>query len=284
MFRFCTAAALVIAAALFTSTSAHASKVKVWHHHNSAHYDKAAFKGAVISSEGVLRLSRQLRPFAGLDAAHVWDVVEDKNGNLFVATGDDGKLYKVAADGKPSVIYTSRDSQILSMLLAPDGTVYIGTGPSGTIVAVPPEGKAKVFAEDLDQYVWSLVYDPESRNLFAGTGPKGRVFRVTPDGKSSPYYTTRQEHVLCLARDGKGILYAGTDKGGLVYRIDPMGKGFVLYQSGQGEVRSLLVTADSVYAGTASPVKRRPAGVSANGSAVTPTAAATEGAPAAAPP
>ena len=75
--------------------AAPAAKVKVWHHPRPADYDKAQFKQAVVTSEGTLRLSRQLKPLADLKAAHVWDVVEDKDGNLFVATGDEGKLFKV---------------------------------------------------------------------------------------------------------------------------------------------------------------------------------------------
>src|SRR5712692_1883829 len=77
-----------------------AAKVKVWHHHEKAHFDKAQLRQVVISSEGVLRLSRQLRPLAGLEATHVWDLVEDRDGNLFAATGDEGRIYKLAPDGK----------------------------------------------------------------------------------------------------------------------------------------------------------------------------------------
>src|SRR5712691_2225175 len=131
----------------------HAAKVKVWHHDAPSHYDKAQLKQAVVSSEGALRLSRQLKLLAGLDATHVWDVVEDKHGNLFVATGDEGKLYKVSPEGKVTVAYTSPDSQILCLALGGDGTVYAGTGPSGLIVCLPPKGKTRVLAEDLDSYV-----------------------------------------------------------------------------------------------------------------------------------
>src|SRR5262245_40918767 len=58
----------------------YAAKVKVWHHHSAGHYDKAQFKQALVRSDGTLRLSRQLKPLANLDAMHVWDVIEDKDG------------------------------------------------------------------------------------------------------------------------------------------------------------------------------------------------------------
>ena len=73
-------------------TTAQAAKVKVWQQHTPAHYEKAQLTGAVISSEGCLRLSRQLKPLCDLNVTHVWDVVEDQDGNLLVATGDEGKI------------------------------------------------------------------------------------------------------------------------------------------------------------------------------------------------
>jgi sugar lactone lactonase YvrE len=238
-----------------TASLGQAAKVKVWHHHSPGQYDKAQFKQAVVSSEGALRLSRQLKPLAGLEATHVWDVVEDKDGNLYVATGDEGKLYKVTPDGKVTVAFDSDDSQILCLARAPDGSIYAGTGPSGLIVRIAPDGNARVLYDSPELYVWSLAVDDKG-TVYAGTGPKGRIYRVTPEGKASVFYTTKQEHILCLATGPDGMLYAGTDKGGLVYRIDAKGKGFVLYSAAQAEVRSLIVTPDGIYAGTSTPSRR----------------------------
>src|SRR5258707_13042361 len=95
---------LITAAALLcTPTLCQAAKVKVWHHNSPTHYDKAQLKGAVVSNEGAVRLSRQLKPLAGLDATPVWDGVQDRAGNLFVATGDEGKAFKISPEGKVSL-------------------------------------------------------------------------------------------------------------------------------------------------------------------------------------
>src|SRR5207237_1207795 len=101
-----------------------AAKVKVWDHASPAHYEKAQLKGSVVTSEGQLRLARRLKPFIALDATHVWDIVEDRQGNLFVATGDEGKIFKVTPDGKVSLAYDSEDSQVLCLVASPDGTIY----------------------------------------------------------------------------------------------------------------------------------------------------------------
>jgi hypothetical protein len=255
--RFSIFSLLGLVALHFLTGQAPAAKVKVWNHHSPSDYDKAQLKQAVVSNEGVLRLSQELKPFANLDAAHVWDVVEDREGNLYAATGDDGKVYKVTPAGKASVAYAGDDSQVLCLALAPDGAVYAGTGPGGRIIRIAPDGTAKVHYQTPESYVWSLALNEKGDKLFAGTGPKGRIYSVSPEGKGSVFYTTKQEHILCMAMGAKDTLYAGTDKGGLVYRIDAQGKGFVLYSAPQSEVRSLLVTPAGVYAGTSAPVKRR---------------------------
>jgi hypothetical protein len=269
MFRCFTAAVL----ALLAVAPCQAGKVKVWHHHTPAQYDKAQLKGAVVSSEGAVRLSRQLRPLAGLDATHVWDLAEDRDGNLYVATGDDGKIFKVTPDGKVGVAFTSEDSQVLCLATAPDGSIYAGTGPGGHIIRIDPKGAAKVIYACPDSYVWSLAVDAKGEAIYAGTGPKGRIYRVTPDGKGSVFYTTKQEHILCLATAADGMLYAGADKSGLVYRIDAKGKGFVVFSAPQAEVRTLAVTRDAVYAGTSATVRRRGPSGTARGDSESPALA-----------
>jgi hypothetical protein len=243
---------------LFLPSAGLAAKVKVWHHSAPAQFEKARLKHAVISSEGALRLSRQLKPLATLEATHVWDVVEDKDGNLFAATGDEGKIYKVTPEGKISVAFASEDSQILCLALASDGTLYAGTGPGGLVLRIPANAPGSVLCKSPETYVWCLAVTADGQTVYAGTGPKGHIYEVSALGKARIFYTTRQEHILSLALGGDGMLYAGTDKNGLVYRIDPQGKGFVLYSTPQTEVRSLLVTADGIYAGTSSPTRRRP--------------------------
>jgi len=263
MVRFLpTAAAFLI---LLIPSVGHAGKVKVWNHHAASDYEKARFEHAVVNSEGALQLARQLKPLAGIDAAHVWDCVEDKDGNLYVATGNEGKLFKVAPDGKVTTAYTTDDGEILCLAASPDGSIYAGTGPSGRVLRIDPKGEVRLMYETADAYVWSLTVDAKGEAVYAGTGPKGRIHRVTPDGKGSIFYATKQDHILSLAMGPDGMLYAGTDKSGLVYRIDEKGKGFVLFSAPQAEIRTLVATADAVYAGTSAPTRRRTPSVSSTG-------------------
>jgi hypothetical protein len=236
---------------------AQAAKVKVWHHHSPAQFEKARFTNAVVTSEGALRLARRLRPLATLRATHVWAVVQDRAGDLLVATGDEGKVFKVTPEGHVSVAFACEDSQVLCLTMGPDGAVYAGTGPGGLVLRINSDGGGEVLYRTPEAYVWSLAVAADGQALYAGTGPKGRIYEITPHGKGRVFYATKQEHILALAAGPDGLLYAGTDKDGLVYRIDRHGKGFVLTSTPQSEVRSLLVTDEGVYAGTSTPTRRR---------------------------
>ena len=249
---------LTIAVFSLPTTEVTAAKVKVWHHRTADDFADARLNDAVVSNEGVLRLARKMTSFADLNVAHIWDIAEDKRGNLWVATGGEvGKLIKVTPLGETKVAYTSSDSQVLCVEVANDGSVYAGTGPRGQLVRVTANGKsAKVIAKNLGSYVWSLAIFNEQNRIYVGTGPKGRIFQCSFHGKAKEFYRTGQEHILSLARDNNGQLIAGTDKGGLVYRIDANGKGFVLFKTQQSEVRSLVVTAQGIFAGTGSPTRK----------------------------
>lgn len=251
--------AITALVALIAAVPADAARLKTWQVQTQAQYADARFENAVVSDQGAVQLARLLEPLAPskIDAAQVWDMVEDKDGALIVATGGDGKLLKVTRAGDVTVLYEHKAGPILSLAAGPDGSVFAGTGPDGMILEVSAQGEVKPFAETYENYIWALVYNPRAKALFAATGPKGRIVTISPDGKVETFFQTKQEHILCLAGGEGDTLYAGTDKQGLVYRIDGKSKGFVLYQTPQGEVRSLLATPTAVYAGTAAPTKKR---------------------------
>ncbi len=266
---------------LLAASPALAGKVKLWQTTAPADYDRAALRGTAVSSEGAVRLARRLAPLPGVEAAHVWDVAEDAAGNLYAATGDDGKVFQVTPAGAVSVAYAGPDSQVLCLAIGGDGAVYAGTGPGGRIVRIAG-GEAKVFCDFGSGYVWSLAFAPDGKSLYAATGPKGRVYKIDSDGRGEVFFRAKQDHVLSLACAADGTLYAGTDRDGLVYRLDEAGKGFVWFQAAQPEVRTLLLAADAVYAGTGAAGRKR-GGSSGTGDAtalIPTTAKTTEAQPA----
>src|SRR5262249_12969561 len=131
---------IAITVVLVVPLCVQAGKVKVWHHNSPSSYDKAEIKKLVMTSEGALRLARQIRRLAEIDVAHVGALAEDARGSLYAATGNEGKLFKIGKDGQVRLIYQSEDSEVLSLAVGANGVVYAGTGPNGQIIRVTADG------------------------------------------------------------------------------------------------------------------------------------------------
>ena len=253
--------AIVIGTTLvvLVSASVWASKVGSWRQTSNSDFSKGEFAHTVLSDRGTIRLSRELVPWSDLSADFIWDLAQDPNGNLYAATGEEGKIFKITPDGEPSLLYDSSDQQhIFSLALAPDGTLYAGTAPNGLVLKITADGDSTTHFSTEKHYVWDLVVDPDG-NLYAATGTGAEVFRITPDGTGQSLYRSKQKHMLSLALGSDGMLYAGCDGDGLVYRINSQGKAFVLYDAPQQEIRTLLAAADgTVYVGTSRPTSTPP--------------------------
>jgi sugar lactone lactonase YvrE len=235
------------------AASAWAGKVDTWRQNSTADFDKGKYHRTVATDRGQIRLSRELKPWSDLSAAFVWDLAHDKDGNLYAATGEEGKIIKVTPDGKSSVLVDTDEQHVFSLAVAADGTLYAGTAPNGLVLKITPDGKSATHFKTGKNYVWQLALDPQGV-LYAATGTKAEIFKIMPDGTGASFYKAKQNHMLSLALGKDGSLYAGCDGDGLVYRINPQGKGFVVYDANQDEIRTLALADDgTLYVGTSSP-------------------------------
>src|SRR5579859_515359 len=64
---------------------------------------------------------------------YIWDLVLDKAGNLYVATGDRGEIYKVTAKGEHSLFFKSDDTHIRVLALDAHDNLIAGTDGSGLV-------------------------------------------------------------------------------------------------------------------------------------------------------
>jgi sugar lactone lactonase YvrE len=166
-------------------------------------------------------------------------LARDKNGNLYVGTGHQGKVFRVAPDGKAAVIFTADEPDIFALAIGPDRDLFVGTSPEGKIYKVTPAGKSSVFYNPKAKYIWALLFDSQG-HLYVGTGDKGQILRIETSGKGEVFFDSGQTHIMCLALDRDGNILAGSDPNGLVYRINPQGKAFVLYQASLPEIHDLV--------------------------------------------
>jgi hypothetical protein len=231
-----------------TLAAAFAGGPAFWRVATRADIERGDAQGVSIADNGALTLAPAFTEVFDTKQAYVWSVAADGAGNVYLGTGHEGRVFKVDAAGKGSLLYKTTELDVMALATDARGNVYAGTSPDGKVYRITPGGEARVFFEPKTKYIWSLAFDKEGR-LLVGTGDKGVIYRVNPDGKGAPLVTTTQTNITALAVDASGNIIAGTDPGGLILRVTPDGKAFTLFDSAQREVRDLALGKDgAVYA------------------------------------
>ncbi len=108
------------------------------------------------------------------DAKYIFAVAIDNGGNIYLATGPEGKIYRTDPFGKAGkVIYDSPDKNILSLATTPDGFVYAGGDTRGLVYKIDPAtGKAAVLYDSDQPEVTALLFEGAGHLYAAATTAK----------------------------------------------------------------------------------------------------------------
>jgi hypothetical protein len=244
----------------------------VWETSSRAELLNGDARGVSVTDTGALMLAPRLTQVFDTEQAFVWSTTVDADGNVYLGTGHDGRIFRVGADGQGRLLYDAAELDVTALAVGRDGALYAGTSPDGKVYRVTSDGRAEVFFDPPDKYIWSLALMQDGA-LTVGSGDTGRLYRVRSAGakpEESLLVDLNETHVISLAVDAAGNLLAGTDPGGLVLRVTPEGKAFALFDSPLREIHSLSIAADgSIYALALSEAASgpRPAATSATTSA-----------------
>ncbi len=239
---------LILTVLIFTGVAS-AVKTSLWEQQNHADFESGKPKNLSLTSTGDVMLSLKIDAFTKMKETQVWALVEDSAGNLYAGTGNEGKIYKISADGDTAELYyNSPEVTIYSLAIGPDDTLYAGTGPDGLIYKItdattPPT----TILNKGDKYVWALQFD-DAGNLYAATGTDGKIYKITPEGESSVLFDAEEKNIMTLLLHENGF-YAGSGDNGVIYHIMDDGTAKVVYQANEKEVRALkLDTKGNLYA------------------------------------
>ena len=233
-----TRATAVAGLALASIITLSASSPKFFQASTQAEFLKGDVDNLSIDASGQLVLGPATELVYETSAPFLWTMLAAPDGSVFVGTGNEGKVFRVDAQGRGSLFFDSAELEVHALAAAPDGGLYVATSPDGRIYKVDRNGSGTPFFDPDDKYIWALAVDPRG-NVYAATGEKGTVYRIAPDGKGAVFYKTNTTHVTALAFDRAGNLLIGTGAPGRVLRIDPAGKGFLLLDSPFQEIRAL---------------------------------------------
>ncbi len=235
---------------------------RIWEQQNQKDFESGKPENVSISSKGELMLAPKLDAFfEDTKEIYVWCLAEDSKGNIYAGTGNGGKIYRINTDGESSLFYDSPEVSILTLAIDSNDNIYAGTAPDGLIYKLTDSSTPPTtILSSEEKYVWAMTFD-EAGNLYASTGTSGKIYKITPDGQTSVLYDSDERNILCLLYH-QGMLYAGSDGKGSIYSVKTEdGAATVIYQTGQKEVRRLVIGAQGlIYAGTITTAAPQPGG------------------------
>ncbi|MDA2928693.1 hypothetical protein MYX84_01915 [Acidobacteria bacterium AH-259-O06] len=211
-----------------------------WTISTQSEFLQGELKGVSVTSDGKLILAPSLEPILDTEEAFIYTAVLDKSGNLYVGTGNNGKIFRVTPGRQGREWARLEEPGVYALAVDSLNRTYVGTAPDGKVYRLNDRGEAEVFLDPDEKYIWALAFDTQN-NLFVATGPKGIIYKVNSAGDSSVFYDSKETHIVTLAWDLDGNLLAGTAPGGLLFRISPDGSPFVVYDSSLQEIKAVSV-------------------------------------------
>ncbi len=129
-------------------------------------------KAAGESSDSSPAASWSATVYFDPSAKYIWDLALDSSGNLYVATGDHGEIYKVSSNGQHSLFFKSDEVHIRVLALDPKGNLIAGSDGSGLVYRIAPNGDAFVLYSAPKKEITALAIDSAGNIYAAGAGEK----------------------------------------------------------------------------------------------------------------
>ncbi|MGA7218347.1 MAG: hypothetical protein WBX38_08540, partial [Candidatus Sulfotelmatobacter sp.] len=103
---------------------------------------------------------------------YIWDLALDKGGNLYVATGDHGEIFRVTTKGEHSVFFKSDETHIRVLAFDAQGNLIAGSDGSGLIYRISPAGEGFVLYSAPKKEITALALDASGNIFAAAVGEK----------------------------------------------------------------------------------------------------------------
>ncbi|MBV9179983.1 MAG: hypothetical protein JO356_01610, partial [Acidobacteria bacterium] len=170
---------------------------------------------------------------------YIWALALDQAGNLYVATGDHGEIFRVTPQGEHSLFFKSDEPHIRVLSFAGNGDLIAGSDGSGLIYRITPKGEGFVLYSAPKREITSLVLDSSGNIYLAAVGEKrstassSSVSIVIPNENKNPTASTTPtagpppaESSVTLSSSTSGI-----PGGSEIYKISPDGSPARLWNS-----------------------------------------------------
>jgi hypothetical protein len=171
---------------------------------------------------------------------YIWALARDTKGRLLIATGTEGRLYRVGGDGAGEVVYDGDDTHLRALLPLPGGAIAVGTAGEGLVQRLTPRG---------GELVPRTLHDDDDPEVVAlAAGPDGTLWAAVAASEASLVDLSSQSRTRSSQGGGEGD---GGDGGEGGEGEDGSGTVIVI-EGGTGEA-SAAVSAGSRRAGQRGP-------------------------------
>jgi hypothetical protein len=164
--------------AIYAATSPDGKVYKIEHRNNAGPANTAT--DAQGSDQISMDPSYTSSVFFDPKTKYIWDMKMDAQGNLYVATGDHGEIFKVQKNGQGALFFKSDEAHIRALAFDGTGNLIAGTDGSGLIYRITPMGDGFVLYSAPKKEITALAVDPAGNIYAAGTGEKRNAMTGNP--------------------------------------------------------------------------------------------------------
>ena len=242
---------LILILILIINSSLYSAGTYKWKITDYQQFNKGKLTKVKLNEDGILTLAPGFNILAEIDAVFVWDIKEDSKGNIFLATGNNGIIYKITPDGKMLEFFKTSSIAAFKILIDKNDNLYAATMTKGLIYKISPKGNGSIFTVFSEEYIWDMKF--YKGNILLATGTPGSLYELNLKTKKLNEVTlTKEMHIICMDIDNNNNIYFGTSDKGAVYKLSEAGELKIIYQTQEKEIHSIAVNKKSgiIYAGT----------------------------------
>src|SRR6185369_16775832 len=195
---------------------------------------------------------------------HVISLAVTPKGDLIAGTDSGGLVLRVSPEGKTFALFDTQLREIHALAPAADGSIYALALSDAASTARPPstppvtpsqptEGAAPATSvtitaiDEAGATAQGQAAPTRSRNDVSTA--RSAVFRILPDGATDVVWSSSTVTAFAIAPSLQpGSVLIGTADKGRIYSVTNDGRDTLLLQSPEGQISSLLVRNDQVYA------------------------------------